>query len=141
MAKYRRDRINVEMVRELAAILREIKDPRVRDAFISITSVDVTPDLKFAKVYYSALRGDEKEIAKGLRTAAAFIRSELARRMNLRITPELTFIRDTSLAHGAHIASLLHMIEEKSPRDEEDLTTDEADDRDVYDQPRPEQQD
>lgn len=141
MAKYRRGRINDELLKEIATILREVKDPRVKDAFVSVTGAEVTADLKYAKVYYSALRGDEKEIAKGLRTAAAFIRSELARRMNLRITPELTFIRDTSLAHGAHIASLLHMIEEKSPRDEEDLTIDEADDRDVYDQPRPEQQD
>ena len=58
MAKYRRDRINVEMVRELAAILREIKDPRVTDNFVSITAADVTPDLKFAKVYFSAMTGE-----------------------------------------------------------------------------------
>ena len=135
MAKYRRGRINDELLKETASILREVKDPRVKDAFVSVTGAEVTADLKYAKIYYSALRGDEKELSRGLRTAAAFIRSELARRMNLRMTPELTFIRDTSIANGAHISSLLHMIEEKSTREEEDLTIDEADDRDVYDQP------
>lgn len=124
MAKYRRGRINDEMRNEVASILREVKDPRVRDAFVSVTGADVTADLKYAKIYYSALRGDEKELARGLRSSASFIRSELARRLNLRMTPELTFIRDTSLAHGAHIASVLHKIEEESPHifDEEQNT-------------------
>ena len=133
MAKYRRGRINDEMQSEVAAILREVKDPRVKDAFVSVTGAEVTADLKYAKIFYSALRGDEKELAKGLKSSAPFIRGELARRLNLRITPELTFIRDTSLAHGAHIASLLHKIEEGSPRTEdEELGVDEADDRDAY---------
>ena len=115
MAKYRRGRINEEMQKELTMILRRVKDPRVSEAFISITAADCTPDLKYAKIYYSALRGDEKELSRGLRSSSSFIRSELARRLNLRMTPELTFIRDTSLAHGAHIASLLHKIEAESP--------------------------
>ena len=87
MAKYRRGRINDEVLKETAAILREVKDPRVKDAFVSVTGAEVTADLKYAKIYYSALRGDEKELVKGLRAAAPFIRSELAHRMNLRITP------------------------------------------------------
>ena len=77
--------------------------------------IDVTNDLKYAKVYYSAMMGDPKEVAKGLKSSAGFLRRQLAQRMNLRMTPELTFIRDTSLAHGAHIASVLHKIEEESP--------------------------
>ena len=138
MAKYRRGRINDEMQKEIASILREVKDPRVRDAFVSVTGADVTADLKYAKVYYSALRGDEKEWSRGLRSSAPFIRAELARRLNLRMTPELTFVRDTSLAHGAHIASLLHKIEENSPRNEdEELGVDEQDDRDAYVTPGP----
>ena len=119
MANYRRGRINDEMKKELAAILREVKDPRVKDAFVSVTGAEVTADLKYAKIFYSALRGEDKEIARGLKSSSAFIRGELARRLNLRITPELTFIRDTSLAHGAHIASLLHQIGEISPSDED----------------------
>ncbi len=134
MANYRRGRINDEVQKEIAVIMREVKDPRVKDAFVSITGVEVTADLKYAKIYYSSLRGDEKELTRGLRSSAAFIRSELARRVGLRITPELTFIRDTSLSHGAHIASLLHKIEQETPNDEE-LGSDDEDDRDVYTHP------
>ena len=122
MANYRRGRINDEMQKELAYILRELKDPRVRDAFISITAVDVTGDLKFAKVYYSAMQGDKKEVAKGLKSSAGFIRREIAQRLNLRMTPELTFIEDHSIAHGAHISKLLESIE-FSEETEEDETT------------------
>ena len=141
MAKYRRGRINDEMQKETAAILREVKDPRVKEAFVSVTGAEVTADLKYAKIYYSALRGDEKELSRGLRSCAAFVRSELAKRLNLRMTPELTFIRDTSLAHGAHISSLLHSIEQSSPREDEELGTDEADDRDAYATPTASEED
>ena len=111
MANYRRGRINDEMQKELAMVLREVKDPRVADAFISITAVDVTPDLKFAKVFYSAMTGDKKEIAKGLKSSAGYIRRQLAQRLNLRMTPELTFYEDHSIAHGARISKLLGSIE------------------------------
>ena len=111
MANYRRGRINDEMQKELAMALREVKDPRVKDAFISVTAVDVTPDLKFAKVYYSAMMGDKKEVAKGLKSSAGYIRRVLAQKMNLRMTPELTFCEDHSIAHGAHISKLLNSIE------------------------------
>ena len=60
MAKYRRDRINDAILKEMATILRDVKDPRVSGAFISVTAVDATPDLKFAKIYYSVLSGDKK---------------------------------------------------------------------------------
>ena len=66
MPNYRRGRINEEMSRELASILREIKDPRVSENFISITNVDVTPDLKYAKIGFSSMTGDKAEIKKGL---------------------------------------------------------------------------
>lgn len=120
MAKYRQNRINDEMQKELMQILRRVKDPRVQDAFVSVTAVDCTADLKYAKIYYSALRGDPKELAKGLKTASGFIRRELAHSLNLRITPELTFIQDTSLTYGAHIASILNNLEITEPEDEED---------------------
>ena len=128
MANYRRGRINDEVQRELAGILREVKDPRVKDAFVSITAVDVTPDLKFAKVYYSALRGDAKELAKGLRAASGFMRSQIAQRLNLRITPDLNFVKDGSIEHGAKIAKFLEEInaerkerESKEEKEEEDV--------------------
>lgn len=111
MAKHRIGRINDEVQKEVAAALREVKDPRVEGAFISVTGADVTADLKYAKIYYSALRGDAKETAKGLRSCTGFIRRHLARSLNLRITPELTFIEDKSVSHGAHISELLHKVE------------------------------
>jgi ribosome-binding factor A len=120
MANYRRGRINDEMQKELAMILREVKDPRVSEAFISITACEVTGDLKYAKVYYSAMMGDPKEVAKGLKSSAGYIRRELAHRLNLRMTPELTFHADQSIAHGAHISKLLNGIEISEEEPEED---------------------
>ena len=119
MAKHRRGRINDETVKEIAQILRDVKDPRVSSAFISVIAADVTPDLKFAKIYYSVLTGHPKEVAKGLSSSTGYIRRCLAQRLNLRITPELTFIRDSSSEHGAHISELLHKIEnERSERED-----------------------
>ena len=122
MAKYRIGRINDEMQKELAGILREVKDPRVSSAFVSITAVEATPDLKYAKVFYSALGKEKKEIAAGLRSSAGYIRRQLAQRMNLRMTPELSFIEDHSIEHGAHISKLLEGIEisEEEPMEEVD---------------------
>ena len=118
MAKYRQGRINEEIQREMTSILRRVKDPRVSDAFISVTAADCTADLKYAKIYYSALSGDPKEVAKGLKAANGFIRRELARSLNLRITPELTFLSDTSIAYGAHIASILEGLDISPEEDE-----------------------
>ena len=111
MAKHRIGRINDEMQKEIAVALRDVKDPRVSSAFISITAVETTPDLKFAKVFYSVLSGDKKEIAKGLKSSAGYLRRQLAQKMNLRMTPELTFCEDHSIEHGAHISKLLEGIE------------------------------
>ncbi len=119
MANYRKGRINDEMQKELAMALREVKDPRVSGAFISITAVEVTADLKYAKVFYSCLGGDKKEIAKGLKSSAGYIRRLLAQRMQLRMTPELTFYEDRSIEHGAHISKLFNSIE-YAPETEED---------------------
>lgn len=120
MANYRRGRINDEMRKELAMILREVKDPRVKDAFISITAVEATGDLKFAKVYYSVMTGDKKEIANGLKSSAGYMRRELARRLNLRMTPELNFYEDHSIEHGAYISKILNGIEISDPDEDEE---------------------
>ena len=110
MAKYRQGRINDEFQKEVAMILRDVKDPRVSGAFISVTAAEVTPDLKFAKVYYSALMGDKKEVKRGLLSSAGFIRGQIAKRMNLRITPEITFVEDGSIEYGAKISKILEGI-------------------------------
>lgn len=110
MANYRRGRINEEMQREVAKIIREVKDPRVAKAFISITGAEVTPDLKYAKIYYSAYNADKKEVKMGLRSSAGFIRGQVSKNLNLRITPELTFIEDGSIEYGAKISKILEGI-------------------------------
>ena len=114
MPKYRRNRINDAVSREICEILRDVKDPRISDSFVTVTGADVTADLKYAKVFYSIIgEADEKELARGLKSAAPFIRRELAARLNLRITPERSFFRDTGTRHGADIAELLHKISEE----------------------------
>ena len=118
MANYRRGRINDEVKKELSMILREVKDPRISDAFISVTAVEVSGDLKFAKVYYSAMMGDKKEVAKGLKSSAGYIRREIARRLNLRMTPEFSFYEDHSIEHGSKMSKLLNGIEITPEEDE-----------------------
>ena len=104
------NRINEEISKELCMLLRTVKDPRVSSAFISITNVDTTPDLKFCKVYYSTFGSIDPELAKGLKSALGYMRRELAHRLNLRITPELKFIADESMDKGAHITQLINSI-------------------------------
>lgn len=107
MAKYRQGKINEEMYKEAAQIIRTVKDPRISGAFVSVTGVEVTPDLKYAKVFYSHLHGDAKEIAKGLKAATGYFRTQLAKNLNLRVTPELTFVEDSSIAYGAKIEKII----------------------------------
>ena len=126
MAKYRQGRINEEIQKEMTVILRKVKDPRVSDAFISVTAADCTADLKYAKIYYSAMGGDKKEIAKGLKAATGFIRRELASSLNLRMTPELTFVPDDSVAYGAHIAKILSGLEITPEEDDEETDGEDA---------------
>lgn len=113
MGKYRRDRINEEMMRELGEILRNVKDPRVSQHFITVIRAEVTPDLKYAKIFYSVMDADseefnEKELRQGLKSASPYIRGQIAERLNLRITPELNFVYDPSIAYGAKINQILH---------------------------------
>lgn len=111
MPKFRRSRINDAVARELVEIIRTVKDPRVSQPFVTVTGADVTGDLKFAKIYYSVIgECDEKELSRGLRCAEPYMRRELAHRLDLRMTPELSFVRDTGTQHGADIAQLLSDI-------------------------------
>ena len=109
MGKYRRGRINDAVAEELAIALGEVREPKVLDNFISITRAEVAPDLKYATVYFSCM-GDAKEAAAGLRKCTGMLRHHLASTLNLRITPELNFVKDGSIEHGARIAKLLEEI-------------------------------
>lgn len=113
MASNRIHRINDEIQRELAAQLRNLKDPRVSGTgMVSITRVDTTNDLRYARVYVSVLNKDqEKDVLKGLKSASGFLRRELGRALQLRYTPELQFLGDDSIQHGAHILELLRQEE------------------------------
>ncbi len=113
MAGYRRGRVNEELSRELSSIIREVKDPRVSKALVSITSADVTADMKYAKIYFSCIGNvDKTEVKKGLESASGFIRKQVALRLNLRQTPQLSFISDDSIEYGANINRLLKQVED-----------------------------
>ena len=114
MANYRRGRINEAIAKELAVILRSVKDYRLENTVVSITSVNCAPDLSFAKIYFSYLgAGSPKEIKQGLTSASGYIRTQLARTLNLRQTPKLVFAYDDSMEHGAQIAGLMQKVEEE----------------------------
>ena len=120
MAKYRRNRINDAVKQEMAQILRDVKDPRITGALVSITAAEVSPDLKFAKIFFSVLGEDKNEVLKALKNASGFFRSELARRINLRVTPQLTFEYDGSMEYGANISSILKTLDIKPLEEDED---------------------
>ncbi|MBP3436775.1 MAG: 30S ribosome-binding factor RbfA [Clostridia bacterium] len=116
MSNYRKERINDAVSQELAIALRSARDPVLAASFVSVTRAEVAADLKIAKIFVSFLQGEEKEVLNALKRASGMLRRHLAATLNLRITPELLFVSDRSLAHGAHIASLLHQIEEDDKR-------------------------
>ncbi len=105
-------RINGEVQRELSALInRELKDPRI-NPMTTIVAVDVAPDLKHAKIYISVLGDDEscKNTIAGLKSAAPFLRSQLAKSVNLRNTPELKFILDQSIEYGVNMSKLINDV-------------------------------
>ncbi len=103
------DKINEEVKRELSGVIRELKDSRI-PIMTSVVAVNVTNDLRYAKVYVSVMGDEEvqKNALAGLKSAAGFIRREMGRRVQLRCTPEFLFELDRSIEHGAHINKLLN---------------------------------
>lgn len=122
MNKFRQDRINEAAKQVLGEAFRTVKDPRVSTAFVTVTAVRVTRDMKFAKVYFNCMDADVKEVKKGLYSAQGYLRRCLAENLDLRITPELTFEYDDSAEHGARIEALLKEldIKEDAPAEAED---------------------
>ncbi len=112
MASNRIGRINEEIQKELADLLRNLKDPRVQNTMISITRVEATPDLRYAKVYVSFLEEDRAADAlKGLKSAGGYLRRELGRSLQLRYTPELVWELDDSITYGAKMLKLINSLE------------------------------
>ena len=120
MPSHRIDRISEDIRRELTAILRTVKDPRVTDVMLSIVRAEVTNDLSYATVYISAMEGLEaaKSAVKGLTSAQGFIRHELGTALHLRHTPELRFVADDSIAYSAGIAKTLLDLQKEASADE-----------------------
>ena len=115
-------RVNMEVQRELSEILgRGLKDPRIHP-MTSVVAVEVTPDLKYCKAYISVLGDEEavRETLAGLKSGVGYIRRELARRVNLRNTPELTFILDQSIEYGVNMSHLIEEVTKDLKRDGED---------------------
>ena len=116
MPSNRIGRINEEIQRELSDQFRRLKDPRVSSGMVSITRVDTTGDLRYAKIYVSALdKNKEKDILKGLKSASGFLRRELGHALQLRYPPELQFGADDSIQYGAHILEVLRDPEKVKP--------------------------
>ena len=114
MASNRIGRINEEIQKELASLIPNLKDPRVQNTMISITHVETTPDLRYAKVYVSFLQEDRAEGAlKGLKSAGGYLRRELGRALQLRYTPELVWALDDSITYGAKMLKLINSLEVK----------------------------
>ena len=129
MPSNRIGRINEEIQRELSTLLRTLKDPRLQGGLLTITHVDTTSDLRWCKVYVSALdKSQEKEMLKGLKSAAGYLRRELGAAVQLRYTPQLEFIADDSIQHGAHILQMLrdpNVVKRANPANEHIVLDDE----------------
>ena len=112
MASNRIGRINEEIQKELAALIPNLKDPRVQDTMISITHVETTPDLRYAKVYVSFLQEEKAQDAmKGLKSAGGWLRRQLSSALQLRYTPELVWALDDSITYGAKMLELINSLE------------------------------
>ena len=112
MASNRINRINEEIQKELASLLRQVKDPRVQDTMISVTRVETTPDLRFAKVYVSFLQEERAaEAMKGLKSASGYLRRELGHALQLRHTPQLQWSLDDSITYGAKLLELINSLD------------------------------
>ncbi len=121
MASNRKGRINEELQRELSSLIRTLKDPRVQQSMVSVTKVEATGDLRYAKVYISVLDKDKsRETLKGLKSAGGFLRREIGSRLQLRYTPELVFEEDDSIAYGARMYDLLKSLQPNGETNEED---------------------
>ena len=125
MASNRIGRINEEIQRELAELIRSLKDPRVQ-TLLSITRVDTTPDLRYSKIYISVLDEEkQKDALRGLKSAGGWLRRELGSSLQLRYTPELVFELDDSLKYGARMFDLLEKLERQEASREAETADDE----------------
>jgi ribosome-binding factor A len=112
MAGHRVDRVSEDIRREIMAIVRELKDPRVQDKLLTVARVEVSSDASYAKVYVSAMEGLDtaKTAVKALTGATGYIRRQVGQNLGLRKTPELKFVADDSISHGMNIVKLMNEL-------------------------------
>ena len=121
MASNKLARTNDDIQRVLSDRINQVKDPRVRQGMISVTRVETTGDLRYAKIWLSVLGlENEKEFKRGLKSASGWLRRELSNALNLRYTPELVFEVDHSIEQGAYISGLIEKLENGSVESEEE---------------------
>ena len=121
MSSNRIYRINEEIQKELSALLRTVKDPRVQDTMISITRVETTPDLRYTKVYVSFLQEERvKDAMAGLKSAAGYLRRQLGHNLQLRYSPEIVWSEDDSITYGARMLKLINSLEVKHDEDSDE---------------------
>ena len=121
MSSNRINRINEEIQKELSALLRTVKDPRVQDTMISITRVETTPDLRYTKVYVSFLQEERvKDAMAGLKSAAGYLRRQLRHNLQLRYSPEIVWSEDDSITYGARMLKLINSLEVKHDEDSDE---------------------
>ena len=121
MSSNRINRINGEIQKELSALLRTVKDPRVQDTMISITRVETTPDLRYTKVYVSFLQEERvKDAMAGLKSAAGYLRRQLGHNLQLRYSPEIVWSEDDSITYGARMLKLINSLEVKHDEDSDE---------------------
>ena len=120
MASNRINRINEEIQKALAEMIRELKDPRVQNTMISITRVETTPDLRYAKVYASFLQEEKAADAlKGLKSAGGYLRRQLGTNLQLRYAPEIVWALDDSITYGAKMLEIINNLSYGTHEDEE----------------------
>lgn len=120
MSSNRIGRINEEIQRELSSLMRTLKDPRLQSGLLTITHVDTTTDLRYARIFVSALdKSKEKEMLKGLKSASGYLRRELGAALQLRYTPELQFEEDDSIERGTKMFALLRSLEAGEAQDDD----------------------
>lgn len=121
MSSNRINRINEEIQKELSALLRTVKDPRVQDTMISITRVETTPDLRYTKVYVSFLQEERvKDAMAGLKSAAGYLRRQLGHNLQLRYSSEIVWSEDDSITYGARMLKLINSLEVKHDEDSDE---------------------
>lgn len=118
MGGYKIGRVTQDIKREISAVLRELKDPRISQ-MLSVVKVNVTNDMSYCKVYVSAIEGFEKtkSSVEGLKSAAGFIKREISRTLRLRKCPELIFVADDSIEYGAQINKMLEDLHKEDKTD------------------------